>query len=28
MTPALAINGEVKSQGKILTVNEVKALIS
>ncbi len=28
MTPALAVDGEVKSQGKILTVNEIKPLIS
>lgn len=28
MTPALAINGEVRSQGKILSVEEIEALIS
>ena len=28
MTPALAVDGEVKSQGKILTVKEIMALIS
>ena len=28
MTPALAVNGEVKSEGKILTVKEIMALIS
>ena len=27
MTPALAVDGEVKSQGKILTVKEIMALI-
>ena len=27
MTPALAVDGEVKSQGKILTVEEIMALI-
>ena len=27
MTPALAVNGEVKSQGKILSVKEIEALI-
>ena len=27
MTPALAVNGEVKSQGKILSAKEIEALI-
>jgi len=27
MTPALAVDGEVKSQGKILSVKEIMALI-
>ena len=27
MTPALAVDGEVKAQGKILTVKEIMALI-
>ena len=28
MTPGLAVDGEVKSQGKVLSVEEVKALLS
>jgi len=28
MTPALAVDGEVKSAGKVLSVDEIKALIA
>ena len=27
MTPALVVDGEVKSQGKVLSVNEIKAIL-
>lgn len=28
MTPALVVDGEVKSQGKVLSVNELKAMLA
>jgi len=27
-TPALAVNGEIKSTGKVLSVDEIKTLLS
>ena len=28
MTPALVVDGEVKSQGKVLSLNEIKAMLA